>query len=72
MFSNPPSDWAVVSLFWEGSSSDAVACPGWAKNATVAINAEKIPILNFLILNFCFLNRFFKLFLLDVDSLMLV
>lgn len=41
VFSNPPSDWAVVSLFWEGSSSDAIACPGWAKNATVAINAEK-------------------------------
>lgn len=47
VFSNPPSDWAVVSLFWEGSSSDAVACPGWAKNATVAINAEKNTYIKF-------------------------
>lgn len=61
VFFNFLLDWVVVLLFWEGFSFDVVVCFGWVKNVIVVINVEKIFILNFLILNFCFLNRFIKL-----------
>ena len=41
------------------------------KNATVAINAEKIPTLNLRILNFCCLNKFIMTILLGVSIVML-